>query len=407
MKPAIFLICLILLLSLSKPTAQVPPVDYPAVCFSCHEENQTILTKKHVHEVYKKGKCQDCHNPHASKHEDLLNMDPGKLCVSCHEKMKEKLTDTTMVDNTHKPFTEGECMACHDPHATDIEKVLTSGKTSLCTRCHQKSVDMLKKKFVHAPVGKKCYSCHDPHASKNRKILKDSIPDLCWKCHKLDSKIKQIHAANFSAEVNCLSCHNPHSSDLKGLLMAKQHKPYKEGKCDDCHATKRGDLVKELKFNQKELCNKCHKKIAAFEKMPFKHIMDKPAACMACHFPHASENDSLLRFPPKELCSGCHLKGKSAAEKVRFTTHPDFNCNRCHEPHGSDNGQYLRIQGSELCLQCHTKDHGSHPLGTKAMDPRTKMPLTCLGCHVMHNAPFPKYLPKNPDKELCLQCHKK
>ncbi len=403
MKNPFFIAAILMALWFSKAIAQVPPVDYPTVCFGCHEDKKALLSKKHVHDVYKEGKCPDCHNPHASKHDDLLNFDPQKLCVSCHEKMKDKLN----APNVHKPFKDGECVACHDPHASDNEKILTSGKPELCTRCHQKSAEWLKKKFVHDPVGKKCYSCHEPHASGNEHILKDSVPDLCWKCHKLDAKITKVHGGNFSAKVNCINCHNPHASDRKGLLMSKQHKPFQEGKCDDCHATKKNVLSTELKYDLKSLCYKCHKSIGDYAKKPFHHIMDKPAACMACHFPHGSENDSLLRQPPSQLCTGCHLKGKSQDEKSHFITHPDFQCNRCHDPHGGDNGKYLRIEGSELCQQCHTKDHGSHPLGAGAINPMTGKPLTCLGCHKLHNSEFPKYLPKDPKKELCQQCHKK
>ena len=52
-------------------------------CFDCHKKE--AFAQKVVHQPVAQRKCYQCHNPHVAKHEGLLPMEVGKLCVSCHE----------------------------------------------------------------------------------------------------------------------------------------------------------------------------------------------------------------------------------------------------------------------------------------------------------------------------------
>ena len=94
----------------SPARSQAPVVDMPAVCYECHEVHKSLPQKRHVHQPYSKGHCTDCHNPHASKHDSLLNMEAGKLCLSCHDAFKQKLEQKRL----HRPVEEGKCIECHE-----------------------------------------------------------------------------------------------------------------------------------------------------------------------------------------------------------------------------------------------------------------------------------------------------
>jgi predicted CXXCH cytochrome family protein len=47
-----------------------------------------------------------------------------------------------------------------------------------------------------------------------------------------------------------------------------------------------------------------------------------------------------------------------------------------------------------------------HPVGHKALDPRTKTPIDCITCHNPMEAQFPNIMRLDGSKELCNQCHK-
>jgi predicted CXXCH cytochrome family protein len=62
----------------------------------------------------------------------------------------------------------------------------------------------------------------------------------------------------------------------------------------------------------------------------------------------------------------------------------------------------------DVCAGCHSHQHSvAHPMGEGSRDPRTGKELSCLSCHGLHDAPFPKYLHREGDRELCVGCHQR
>ena len=44
-----------------------------ALCFSCHEEEESAFNKKHVHLPLQQDNCTPCHNPHTARYEYMLS----------------------------------------------------------------------------------------------------------------------------------------------------------------------------------------------------------------------------------------------------------------------------------------------------------------------------------------------
>jgi predicted CXXCH cytochrome family protein len=93
---------------------------------------------------------------------------------------------------THAPIQEGNCSACHSPHASDRILLLKgSSNIEMCGTCH----DWLK--HSSHPMGEKavdqrnknmrvdCLSCHRSHGTGYRYMIPyPNTTDLCVQCHK-------------------------------------------------------------------------------------------------------------------------------------------------------------------------------------------------------------------------------
>ena len=179
------------------------------LCRGCHSSmmNDTF-NKNRVHwPLVDKVGCLNCHEPHASPQKKLLMGDMKSLCGKCHidtmevqarlaekEKQEKAASKGNVIKGalTHNPIQEGNCEACHVPHASDSTFLLKQPKiVELCGTCH----DWLK--HTSHPMGEKvvdsrnknltmqCLSCHRSHGTGNRNMIPfPTITDLCVQCHK-------------------------------------------------------------------------------------------------------------------------------------------------------------------------------------------------------------------------------
>jgi DmsE family decaheme c-type cytochrome len=180
------------------------------LCRGCHNTmmNET-LGKNRIHSplLDKKG-CLNCHTAHASPNKGLLNGDAKTVCGRCHgdtmeiqpklaEKEKQEaaaLPKGQVIKGalTHVPVQEGNCTACHSPHASDRPLLLKGpSNVELCGTCHdwlkhtshpmgEKTVDMRNKNMKVD-----CLSCHRSHGTGYRHLIPfPAITDLCVQCHK-------------------------------------------------------------------------------------------------------------------------------------------------------------------------------------------------------------------------------
>jgi predicted CXXCH cytochrome family protein len=395
-----------LLVSSAGVFGSVVKVDEPKVCFVCHDNIEALGKKKFVHTAFKQGVCSACHNPHASRHAALTTQDVTKLCLTCHADIKAQ----THKADPHQPALDGDCITCHDPHASDQKFQLKQKMVALCTQCHTSIAQWMTRASIHAPVkAENCVVCHTPHGSDNGRLLTKAMPDICFSCHKQDAPFTTAHKGYDLSKANCVTCHDPHSSTTPNLLMVNQHPPFRAGQCANCHAAG-GKTAFALVSEPKVLCVRCHKQIQEFLAKPYHHNLTDERSCLNCHNPHAASGKSLLAAEQKDLCFRCHFKGDKYKGHSRdeWLTHGGMDCTNCHTPHGGDNERFFKKPGVDLCLDCHKDAHkGSHPVGEKVIDPRTGGQLTCISCHKLHGSDFKPYLPLDPARDLCLQCHKR
>jgi len=395
------LLCLVPTAALSA----VGDVNQPDVCYLCHDSTENEQQFPHVHTAFSEGACSNCHNPHASKHAALLDDDARELCASCHEDIAEQAAGLA----PHAPVARGECSLCHDPHASEHRGQLNLPLIDQCAECHTAIPDWLARPVVHDPVASSdCGICHDPHGTDFDALLPGEIRETCIGCHEPDASMTAAHGSPAIANSECTACHDPHSSEQRGLLRSNEHGPFANGKCATCH----GDMDDRAQFSVAEIrpvCERCHISAKQFADFPYRHNLDATKSCVQCHNPHASNENALLLGRTTDLCSGCHFN-EPEREKPRaeYITHDGMDCMECHVPHGAVNDRYLRTLGTELCGDCHVAAHQiTHPVGPEIVDARTQLSVTCLSCHQMHGANFAKYLPLDPTRDLCLQCHRR
>lgn len=106
-------------------------VTQPEVCFACHKEQRTQVSKPSHHPI-PEGKmgCSDCHNPHGGTGPKLMKKDSvNETCYTCHMEKRGPFV------HTHEPVAE-DCGNCHNPHGTTAENLLKARPPFLCHQCH-------------------------------------------------------------------------------------------------------------------------------------------------------------------------------------------------------------------------------------------------------------------------------
>jgi predicted CXXCH cytochrome family protein len=409
---------LILLLALLIAAAAFPADMYRLkpgakgkICTNCHVDFQDKLKRPFLHTPVKQGDCSGCHNPHTSSHGKLLEADPSRICLRCHEGIAPK-----KAKSTHKVVVEGKCTGCHDPHSADNKWNLVKAGNELCFGCHKDlGQAVTKARFKHSPVEKGCLNCHDPHASeKFGHLLKTDVPALCTNCHKADKpSFTRQHSDYPVAKARCTSCHNPHGSEKAAIMYANVHRPVLSKMCNQCHESPSSPTPFKVKSPGYELCRGCHSKMIneTFGKNQLHWALVGKNGCLACHTPHASSEAALLKGPMITVCGVCHADTIKRQE-TSLTKHEPVTkgeCAKCHSPHASD-GPLLMTNPSviDLCGSCHNwGKHSSHPVGEKVRDMRNRnLSVNCLSCHRSHGTPYKKMVPFTTSTDLCVQCHK-
>ena len=171
-------------------------------CYQCHN---TVGAKKHGHAPAVNWLCTSCHNGTVGKY-NMFDANRTKysvpdpiesLCFSCHKKNKEKWSKMRF---NHEPADSGRCNKCHNPHASDNLNYLRKPAWELCTTCHQDKIEGMHivrtfTRVMHpthniADPSRKgkdlsCISCHNPHFSNAPSLLQSkTVMGLCSRCHK-------------------------------------------------------------------------------------------------------------------------------------------------------------------------------------------------------------------------------
>ena len=182
------------------------------ICLGCHDRGQRIFWPGSVHE--ERGlACTNCHTimTAVSRRFQLKTAFQPDTCFQCHKDRRAQ-----MFESSHMPMREGKedivCSDCHNPHGSVTEALLNKDSINdVCYTCHaEKRGPFL---FEHEPVRENCLNCHDPHGSVNQYSLKVARPRLCDECHSMMDATSGV-ANPHSVGQSCENCHvNIHGSN--------------------------------------------------------------------------------------------------------------------------------------------------------------------------------------------------
>ncbi len=180
-------------------------IKQPDLCFNCHEN--FIEENLFTHGPAAGGYCTACHEPHKSKNEKLLTDNKKEICNKCHNSVIFKNGDF------HSNAGDLDCTECHDSHGGDNKYFV---KVGVCKNCHD---DFSKKySYLHGPVSSGfCSSCHDSHDSETPSHLLFQGQAICTNCHEL-KQVSKNHVHEDIGDTNCTECHNPHGGTDKFIL---------------------------------------------------------------------------------------------------------------------------------------------------------------------------------------------
>ncbi|MBI5360963.1 MAG: hypothetical protein HZA48_10325 [Planctomycetes bacterium] len=244
------------------------------ICTACHAANDK-LKEKHDQFDMSAVDCTICHSPHYSGYQNMLKAvvhkpvgekacdkchenltgnkpDPKKLvkpvpdlCFECHDKKSHSAS------NVHKPDQDGNCLTCHEVHASDFKHLLNQRTPDLCFKCHKGMERFVKMQYPHNPVmNGECNACHSAHSSENKKLLVDmDYTKMCMACHKkrdthpvdkiasntIETFENSLVKLDANRKVVCISCHNPHGSDEENILHYNKERDL----CIQCHKKER------------------------------------------------------------------------------------------------------------------------------------------------------------------------
>lgn len=195
------------------------------MCNKCHSENATF----NLHNwnagarVSNDVSCFDCHNVHAGSSLITAPKDTRDMCLKCHPKQAAEFS----LPSRH-PVMEKKifCTDCHDSHGTAGEGLLKEDTLKeTCTRCHGEKEGPFA--FEHADINDDCGACHSPHGSVNNNLLTVREPFLCLQCHQGHTTTGDVSArvSKGAYYTRCTDCHSQiHGSDLpsasgKGMFI--------------------------------------------------------------------------------------------------------------------------------------------------------------------------------------------
>ena len=353
-------------------------------CLECHKELQKELDASHLHPLVKSRECASCHEPHASDHSKLLTSAPTALCIECHSKVIP-----AGAHSVHETALKGNCVQCHAAHGSEYPNHLKKTGNELCFECHQQiAEEATRVRFKHKPVTMEagCLNCHQPHASADQQnLLRSSPPTLCRTCHRTsDASFRRGHQNYPVEQADCSGCHSPHGSNRSGILQDTVHPPLVEKSCDTCHNPPGSAQPSGVKQQGTELCRQCHQDWVekALGKQRVHWPMLSEDGCSQCHSPHAARQKSLLPHRTGAVCGQCHgdtLELQRLARENPMTPNlcepvKKGNCTACHSPHSANQALLFEAPSSiQLCGKCHDwQTHSTHPIGEKVVDPRNR-----------------------------------
>jgi predicted CXXCH cytochrome family protein len=340
------------------------------------------------------------------KNHPRLVSEAATRCSTCHQKLFQGKAVV------HPP-AEDDCTTCHEARIdeTGTSMRLVDQEPALCVMCHSdlEAAAAYEVETPHAPVGDSCLNCHDPHATETERLLTAKAAELCATCHD-NADLQETHGGQLTARVDCRACHVPHGSASPHMLAGTTlHAPFADRTCEACHREPFAGRVRLVRRGQK-LCTSCHRDLE--EPAPVggsRHAAlegtRRGAGCRSCHDPHLSVNATLLVQTGPALCAECHQDVVHGATAETGHAPAADDCATCHQPHTADQPKLLTDAPDVLCQMCH--DSEDEEL-SKAHLGADLAALECTSCHTPHGTGNPKLLARHIHPVVldgCTTCH--
>ena len=270
-------------------------------------------------------------------------------CLACHNNplvVGIVQTKHAVPSDARGPFGHGQlqCESCHGPggaHATmqqvdgKLAHVIHFRKDSaasaeaqngMCLGCHEADTGFAAHGGAHDDNDVTCANCHQLHTPRDAVRITSLQAGKCNECHafrKSDMLKAYAHPLR-EGKMACTGCHSPHGATTEGLLVRQTT----NDTCYQCHAEKRGPFLWE------------HAPVAE--------------DCTTCHNPHGSNQPGMLVSRAPLLCQSCHSQ----------SGHPSL----AQDAGGLASAAPSQYLLGQSCLNCHSQVHGSnHPSGSKLM----------------------------------------
>ncbi len=176
-------------------------------CLTCHP---TKNEGRFVHSAVGMG-CQNCHRAASENNKTTISFVAvgADLCAMCHEVKHAQVV--------HKPYHDGQCLICHNPHASEFRAQARATVGSLCLSCHG-----IGRPDVRVNGQAQTVSLLDGRAYDLMSF--EQAPKVGGSHAQLSLQTPAGRAAlakgskKPDAAPSCISCHDPHASDEKYLL---------------------------------------------------------------------------------------------------------------------------------------------------------------------------------------------
>ncbi len=212
-------------------------VDACSTCHTPHSELDNYGFDMHQSQGLN---CSSCHEVHGQK-KSLLQDEQTTFCIPCH-----KETETKFARRSNHPVKQNilTCLSCHkftkkqdDNLSYELERV--------CQSCHpvQGGPFLYEHEATsgYTVNGEGCIACHDPHGSENDRLLKQEGNDLCNQCHI--EHTTRNHDSQWDlnwSKLPCQSCHiDTHGSFINHQRLDPNLEAKFGGNCfnNGCHSS--------------------------------------------------------------------------------------------------------------------------------------------------------------------------
>ena len=147
-------------------------------CYTCHRTVAAQFEARSAHPLLEENiRCTDCHSL-GTNSDPMFDVGHDWTCQNCHDEKSGPFRFEHQVTYAHSVEGDG-CVECHSPHGSPNDRLLNQPSDGLCWQCHGTPPGHLS---AHAGimVGLDCVDCHtEIHGSDHNPNFLD--PELAMK----------------------------------------------------------------------------------------------------------------------------------------------------------------------------------------------------------------------------------